>query len=246
MGATRLADTLYQERRCTNPNCGALMEPDAEYCIVCGCKYEEQATMTGICACGNVLNDGDVFCTACGRPVRPGYAFYDNCGPVRPELSAPPEPVGQCTCGEPYFQGDRFCQKCGKELVPDASAFDWHAGRNTILVDGDGGGEKRPVPNREPKRRTQPASNPNVTWQTHADFLDDDEPLLRSQLVWIRDEVALNGGPIRVETDLGEITIDVPPGVDSVTQAYVEGFGYFDQGTGRRGRLCLSFSIEEE
>lgn len=212
--------------------------------------------------CGSPVNAGDAYCIMCGAEL----------GGIPPRDSSVPKPVGFCEqCGSQLFEGDKFCTACatpvlvnvpgsdpatGTRMVePDlgASSGDIHdnigngqvggyipqtpMGTGTVMADSgdhgnDGmglGGYSLYQANHKPIL-AEPVTN-------------NDHPTARPKSVRITREEAKAGCRKTIVVDGQSIEVEIPGGVGVYTKLDVPGLGYFDQMTGERGPLRLSFHI---
>ena len=102
------------------PNCGADVQPGAQFCSTCGQKIV-QAPPAGTAGT----------CPSCGAPLEEGAAFCSNCGArieadpmeatIVPEPA--PKPASVCpSCGAPLEPDMLFCVNCGARVEKPAEA----------------------------------------------------------------------------------------------------------------------------
>lgn len=202
-------------------------------------------------------------CPSCGEPLEPGASFCVMCGA---QLGSPAghdpysqdgfaaAPATACpVCGEPIEPGASFCVMCGTPLE-NTSSFDQGDpfGPGVISVD-----PPMPVPLTPPETGYTPDvvgfsdpydqpyeddSQPTVLTIDDIDA-DDDDPTVRPHLLTLTYQEAREGCHKTVKVDGQSIEVDVPAGVDVNTLLDIPNHGYFDEMTGRRGPLRLTFYL---
>ncbi|MCD7959424.1 MAG: zinc-ribbon domain-containing protein [Ruminococcus sp.] len=106
-------------------NCGAVLEPDASFCIGCGMPVtsvlpesnpmDHMAPSFGVCTtCGAPIDKDAAFCIACGTPVSHGMDGIGNA-----DTEETPVFTGRiCSCGMELDADTKFCTRCGKAVEP--------------------------------------------------------------------------------------------------------------------------------
>lgn len=188
-------------------------------------------------------------CPSCGASVEPGESFCSMCGmnliafmAMAPAPSAAPASVGTCPhCGAPLEPGDIFCVSCGSPLgnastyaVPTAAPASTAMTPDLFAYGsgGSNGGGAAPA-----HRAPDPAAG------SANDMADDDDPTVRPQLLMLTYQEARTGCTKTVSVDGQQVTVNIPAGVDVTTKLDIEGLGYFDDMTGQRGPLRLTFFL---
>lgn len=225
------------------PSCGAPLEAGAVFCTMCGASVPQGSTSSfasaGTCSvCGAPLDPGAGFCTMCGAAVSSGGA-------------AAPAPMGGSTCpvcGEPLEPGAGFCIMCGTPVsgggISDSTTVIPPApdpyGQNVMTpatVTPDNFGTFGGAPAGFGSAPSQP------TVHTDATMAEDDDPTVRPKLLMLTYDEARNGCTKTVEVDGQSIQVDIPAGVDVNTKMDIPNYGYFDEMTGARGPLRLTFFL---
>ncbi len=221
----------------TCSNCGAPLEPDAFFCIVCGkpvSKTDAEATPSSPDAGGAV-------CVQCGSPLEPNAQFCVVCGAkvtsaVEQEedsIGGQPQEQNCPNCGWPLESDAIYCISCGFK-VGDSSS------KTSQPYHFDDLGAVPPVP----AGSSSGLSASLVPAPPMVD--DDDDATVRPRLVMLTREEARTGCRKTIEVDRStheSIQIDVPAGVDVTTKLDVPGYGYFDELSGQRGPMRLTFFI---
>ena len=240
----------------TCPNCGELLEPGASFCTMCGSPVSAGAPAgtdagSGVCnVCGAPLDPGASFCIMCGSPV----------GVAAAPAQAPAAGSGVCpVCGEPLDPGASFCIMCGTPVGGAAPAP--VEPPHEIFVDGyfenpDGTqtpfGFTAPDPGYQTIETTpgsatygygQPQQPSVPTVHTDDKMADDDDPTVRPKLLMLTYDEARNGCTKQVTIDGQSIEVTIPAGVDVNTKLDIPNYGYFDEMTGARGPLRLTFFL---
>lgn len=93
-------------------SCGADMDAKAIYCNQCGAKQVSDITFEdteGRCpACGNVIAEGQSFCTKCGKKLEIAQQMEEKV--EKPEERICPR------CGSVLREGAVFCDNCGTRI----------------------------------------------------------------------------------------------------------------------------------
>lgn len=182
----------------TCPNCGAPLEADAVFCVVCGKPAAgSDVSQTGNCPnCGWPIDPNTIYCLACGTLVvgnGSNTGRFDNS--IQTIYAPPPIPP------KPILPAS----------IPPAPIPDMPI----ALV---------------PAPRT----------------IEDDDPTVRHYLVALTHEEARTGctKTIKVNRSTHEtVEVLIPAGVDVNTKLDAQEYGYYDETTGKRGPLRLSFFI---
>ena len=205
--------------------------------------------------CKAPLAPGDAFCTSCGTriptllPIEPlasrggsQTVLVSDLGDIPAQSPVPvpasaPAPARTCpNCNAPIEPGNRFCILCGRQVDNAASIDSDFTPPDTVPfpLDGPAGTSVQPGPERHVTRQSEPAQDP----------VDDDDPTVRPQLLLITEQEAREGctKSVRVE-GMGSVDVAVPAGANAGTSIDILGYGYFDDQTGARGPLRVSFYI---
>ena len=245
--------------------CGAPLEADAMFCIVCGRQVAQAGAATGFpapapaatgsCAnCGAPLEAGAQFCVVCGTEVGSGAGQnpMGNQGAVAADSSCP-------NCGWPLEPGAMYCISCGMKVDaagaaqgvgspmpggPDPGAANlgggW-AGNQTVNLGANGGAQWG---NERVAAAPQGPITPNPA-PVAVD--DDDDASVRPKLIMLTSDEARRGCVKRIEVNKRThetVEVNIPAGVNITTKLDVPGYGNPDGLTGRRGPLRLSFFID--
>lgn len=114
VGARRI-----KEARC--PECGTIIDLDANFCPHCGYRRSSGTlplTMVACDKCGHKSHKGTRFCPNCGDPFR----CCPNCGADNPDGAKVCQACGKSlshscvSCSASLPDGARFCPGCGKEV----------------------------------------------------------------------------------------------------------------------------------
>ena len=195
-------------------------------------KHNDGGGTAGTCPyCGADLFGNEVFCTQCGQSL--GTTSQSTQGPAV---------VGSCPnpdCGAPIYEGDVFCTTCGMDLgsagvtPPAGNGYGLAGGGPTVM--NPLGGQGGPVGDTTTSAPLPPDPVTGIA--------DDDTPTARPMMVRISREEARMGCRKTIEVDGQQISVDIPAGVGIYTKLDVPNLGYFDEMTGDRGPLRLSFRI---
>ncbi len=246
MCATRL---VGQGLGNTCPKCGAELATDAMFCIVCGNPIAQNAAAPAP-APVNAMPVSQGTCTRCGAPLDADALFCIVCGAqVEARGAQPPAPMRSCpNCGWDLDPDALYCISCGapvpKAAGPRAGVVA-PGGSGTAHIDT--GGE--PAPNMvQPQAPGAPISSPGAPISlvpVAPSREDDDDATVRPRLVMLTREEARTGCIKTLAIDPGTtIDVVVPAGVDVTTKMDALGYGHFDEMTGQRGPLRLSFFID--
>ncbi len=125
---------------CTN--CGAPLEPDAAFCVICGAQVSAAPNANGTVLVQQAQSASPSIpsvCHSCGAPLEPGAAFCVVCGAtVSPTVPAAPAPMPvappvpstgpaaqsfttQLVSNGPAAPASASCPKCGAPVEPDAA-----------------------------------------------------------------------------------------------------------------------------
>lgn len=246
--------------------CGAPLEADAVFCIVCGRQVGQGGGATGFpasapapagsCAnCGAPLEAGAQFCVVCGAEANAGagQSPMGNQGVAAPAASCP-------NCGWPLEPGALYCISCGVKVdaaggaqaggspMPGgpgsgAAPFDgaW-AGNQTINLGANGGAQQW-----DNGRATAAPQGPITPTPAPVSVDDDDDASARPQLIMLTADEARRGCVKRITVNKQTqetVEVNIPAGVNITTKLDVPGYGHPDGMTGRRGPLRLSFFID--
>ena len=208
-------------------------------------------------------------CPSCGAPLDPGAVFCANCGislAAQQAAYAAPASAGTCAaCGAPLNAGDSFCVVCGAPITGGASGMGQQPQANhmgsfprhdvTVTV---GGPRNTYVPQQQPAQQVPPMhmnyAPPSVTpqvgitadtWDSGSSerSVDDDDPTVRPKLITLTYAEARDGCRKYVTVDGRQVEVHIPAGVDATTKFDVPDLGYFDEMTGKRGPLRLTFFL---
>lgn len=203
--------------------------------------YHYDSNGAGTCPqCGAELYGNEVFCTQCGASLGDGTQGASE----TPRIGRCPNPY----CQRPIYAGDVYCTYCGQDLQggvgPQPSGPDAVTPKRgngpTVLVDSS------TPPFGEAIDHTVPvngSSGSGVTFAKPLEWTDDDCITARPQMVRLTREEARMGCRKTVEVDGRFIKVDIPAGVGLYTKLDVPNLGYYDEATGERGPLRLSFRI---
>lgn len=199
--------------------------------------------------CGNPVNAGDAFCIMCGVELG-GMQHMD---------SNERKPMGYCEqCGSQLFEGDMFCTSCATPIsanVPDSGPVIGTRMVEPGIDKGQTGGSVPQTPSGtgtlvagledySPYQDTALSySAPSGKPVLAVPATNNDHPTARPKSVRITREEAKAGCRKTVVVDGQSIEVEIPGGVGVYTKLDVPGLGYFDQMTGERGPLRLSFHI---
>lgn len=241
--------------------CGAPLEPDALFCIVCGTSIAQDVAP----APANAAVGAVSLCPQCGAPVDADAMFCVTCG-ARVSSSGAGSPARQCpNCGWNLEPDAMYCISCGQLVKPHqqvpmgGGAVREPGGNGTAKIDN--GVQEMPVqhpippmPVPQPVPAPAPAPVPApvpaqrgpitpVPAPPMAD--DDDDATVRPRLIMLTREEARTGcrKTIRLARDQS-IEVNIPADVDVNTKLDVPGYGHFDEQTGQRGPLRLSFYVD--
>ncbi len=253
--------------------CGAPLEADAMFCIVCGAQVNQAPAMQpaapqpqiagvqqpkqfadtqrvvesmpggGTCAsCGNPLEPGAQFCVVCGAPVVTGGGIMDNYDMAFVSGNgAAPSSCPQC--GYPLEPDAMYCISCGMKI--DSPAKAGGVGPNNGGTQLAWGEQPYGQPSNQPYGVSQQTGPVRPVPAPPAADNDDDASVL-SSLVMLSAAEARTGCVKRIEIDKStheSVEVDIPAGVNVTTKLDVPGYGVFDELSGRRGPLRLSFFI---
>ena len=182
----------------------------------------------GLCTMFGMGNDG---------PCAVGTCPY--CGMAlsgAPEGNQDPSIVGTCSvCGDPLYEGDRFCTSCGASIDAPVSVQPTVTTWSTEYAVPDA-----PSPD-VPAYMSVGASA--LAPELPNGIAEDDTVTARPMMVRISRDEARMGCRKTIEVDGQFVTVDIPAGVGIYTKVDVPNLGYFDEMTGARGPLRLSFRI---
>lgn len=246
--------------------CGAPLEADAAFCIVCGRQVVQGGAATGFpvapptpagsCAnCGAPLEAGAQFCVVCGAEAAAGAGRspMGNQGAMAIAPSCP-------NCGWPLEPDAIYCISCGIKLdtlgaahaggspMPggrDSGAAPFNAawaGNQTINLGANGGAQQWGN-----GRATAAPHGPITPIPAPITVDNDDDASVRPQLIMLTPDEARRGCIKRIEVNRQThetIEVNIPAGVNVTTKLDVQGYGNPDGMTGRRGPLRLSFFID--
>ena len=244
-----MANDFWTGSANTCPSCGASLEPGASFCTMCGSPISFDAPAG--------TNDGSGVCSVCGAPLDPGASFCVMCGsPVgvaAGPAQAPTADPGRCpVCGEPLDPGASFCIMCGTPVGEAASGP--MEGPRYISVDGypenpDGTQTSIGFTTLDPGYQTIDTTSGGYgqpqqpTVHSGDKMADDDDPTVRPKLLMLTYDEARNGCTKQVTIDGQSIEVTIPAGVDVNTKLDIPNYGYFDEMTGARGPLRLTFFL---
>lgn len=251
MGATRL---VGQGQGGTCAMCGAQLEADAMFCIVCG----NPVTQSGEVASGaaNLAGPPQATCAQCGSPLDEGARFCIACGAQVPsaggQMSAP---TRSCpNCGWELDPDALYCISCGAQVPQVASSpagpeIGVPGATGTARIDNNIPQQPHQAPQQyQAPPQPQPMQVPGapvtlVPVRPSQD--DDDDATARPRLIMLTREEARTGCTKTLRLDpTTTIEVDVPAGVDVNTKMDAPGYGHFDELTGQRGPLRLSFFVD--
>ncbi len=214
------------------PGCGAPIEIDDSFCSMCGMN------LAGFGMAGSGLG-ASAASAASAAPVVPAAPVF------APTSSTCP------VCGARLEPGDTFCVMCGSPAADSANqsaaspvatpnifsfASEPAQGFSTggARTDGDRAGGA-----------WAGGTGPGGASMVHnsGDIADDDDPTVRPQLLMISYQEARTGCHKTVTVDGQSVDVDVPAGVDVTTKLDIPGWGYYDELTGERGPLRISFFL---
>lgn len=244
MGATLLVNNGTGG---TCAQCGAPPEAGAGFCIACGAPVQQagagsaqqagapvgaamragvpapRRTGTPLISPTGGVGAGGV-CANCGCPIDSEAMFCVQCG--HPVGGGSPAGARCPHCGLELEPGAMFCIGCGKPVGQGAEQGSWQeTGRGAGFGDAqhaDGGA------------RVVPADE---------GMADDDDATARPKLVMLTRDEARTGCRKTVNVDGQLVEVSIPAGVDVNTKLDVPGYGRFDEFTGERGPLRLTFYI---
>ena len=253
--------------------CGAPLEADAMFCIMCGAqvnqapamqpapqleaavaqqpkKYAKTQRIVGpmpgsmTCViCGNPIEPGAQFCVVCGTPVATGIGTTDN--PNMGFVGGGGASPSACPhCGYPLEPDAMYCISCGLKIGSPASAGG--------VALNDGGtqpvwdGHPYDQPYDQPYDVVSQQTGPVTPLPAPPATDNDDDASVLSSLVMLSAAEARTGCVKLVEIDKStheSVEVNIPAGVNVTTKLDIPGYGVLDELSGRRGPLRLSFFI---
>ena len=231
------------------PKCGQpVVEGDA-FCQTCGNRLDSPAIM-------NQASPEGLICPRCNAFLEPGYDFCFNCGyKLETGGAKAADPARVCPrCSSPVEEGDAVCWSCGYRLVGtlrvDSDDDLAIASLDNPVID-DGYPERIPQFDEPPLASQEPEVDAVVQRDSYQGIIapKDVSPNVANMLVVITRDEARLGCVKEIEVDEAgfgsTIKVRIPAGIKLGTKVDVPGLGYFDENTGQRGPLRLSFYIAD-
>ena len=185
----------------------------------------------GVCPnpeCGRPLTGDECYCIYCGAEIAPAFGSDEGGGH--------PSYANTCyRCGTPYQSGESFCTQCGADLRGG-----WRPDTPPI-PEPPGPVPPPPAPSKDCCPVCGVPLRPDDTRCPVCDARIDDDELVRTTLLSLTRAEARQGCRKTFELDGRRVTVDVPPGTSVYTHVDIEGLGYEDERTGRRGPLRVCF-----
>lgn len=220
--------------------------------------------------CGAEIYQGDLFCTACGADLSKGGAVpftqfttdnqqgggaaggYDMYGGAAGGGMAGGYDMYGGMAGGGYDMYGGMAGGGGTQVIGGDSGDPWGMGNNYTPA------QQAPQDN----WNTPPQQMPQDNWNTPYNQVDqygqmpgsgavagqvvdddDDDPTVQPKLVTISRDEANKGCRKQIRVGHETIEVDIPAGIDVTTKLDVPGMGRYDEMTGQRGPLRLSFYI---
>ena len=252
---------------CTN--CGATLEPNAAFCIVCGTPVSAAPT-GGMPMAGAPAGRANHTVVVSGGPgpapmgATPAGSAAMGATPAGSAAAMGPGAVtGACpSCGAPLEPDAAFCVVCGKPVSAAAPGPSPTPGVAPAPQGGSSGGtvhvSSGPQP-ATPPAATPPAATPPATpaaaqpapaasaGPSHKPGMQTvpaDELDMLTQLVFLSREEAQNGCTKVIEVDGQKFQVTIPAGTNAGSKLDFPGYGYENARTGKRGILRLNFYVD--
>lgn len=226
--------------------CGAVLDSDALYCVSCGARVDSNGAMPGgmfggavpgaaprreCPVCGWALEPDAIYCISCGSPVEQGPS---NIGAMD----------GYGT-DNGRFDGTMRVEQSNTNGTGGYDATVIDRGGMWPQDSGLAPSGEIPAPTGMPPASSGGSSGPIMLVPAPESSEDDDDVTARPRLIMLTREEARSGcrKKVRVNRDT-TIEVVVPAGVDVNTKLDAPGYGHFDEMTGQRGPLRLTFYVD--